>query len=120
MDPLAPSLIERLRQWDERRASLPGEHWMTAAIGLYLLLRPRRSLPARLASSAAGGLLVARALAGRDGLLAAVKRASSQTDDAARYIDVAAPWPYEQRVRISAARRTRRSTVGAPQVGEPA
>ena len=71
MNELLTSRIERLREWDQRRPSFPGEHGLAAAVGLLLLLRPRRSVTGRLASSVAGALLLMRALSGRDGPLAA-------------------------------------------------
>jgi len=115
---LAP--LERLRRWDERRPSLPGEHWLTGALGLYLLLRPRRSAFGRLASGAAGALLITRALTGRDGAIAALKRLPDERNEAPEYFDVAAPWPYTRRVRITVPRRARGSPEARQRVDEPA
>ena len=114
------SVVGRLRQWDERRPSLPGEHWMAAAAGLYLLLRPSRSVPLRLASVAGGALLITRALTGRDGAIAAAKRFAQGESGADDYIDVAAPWPHAQRVRVMAPRRARPGTETAPREDERA
>ena len=102
------SLIERLVELDAQRASLPGEHWLTFGLGLYLLLHHRRSAAGRVAAIAAGALLVVRALTGRDGAIAALAR-RAQHDDDRGFAEVAAPWPYDQRVRVSKPRRVRRS-----------
>ena len=120
MDGLAENTaLERLRRWDERRPSFPGEHWFAAAIGAYLLLRPRRSVPARIAAAAAGALFLMRALSGRDGPLAALERRSREAD-ARDEIEVAAPWPYSRRVRISTPRRTRYGIAATPERGHDA
>ncbi len=114
------SPIERLRRWDERRESLPGEHWITAAAGFYLLLRPAPSAAGRLLTAAAGALLLARALAGRDGPIATLKALSDQASlEQPDYIDVASPYPHDQRVRIGSPRRTTRgSATTTREVGE--
>ena len=98
------SLLHRLARWDAQRRGLPGEHWLAMALGAYLLLRPRRSLAAGLLSRAAGAWFVGRALSGRDGALARLRRRQHGRDDA--LIEVAAPWPYDHRVRVSRPRRT--------------
>lgn len=108
-----PSLIDRLLEFDAQRQSLPGEHWLTFGLGVYLLLRHRRSAAGRLVAMAAGALLVVRALTGRDGAIAALERRTQQ-DDTAGFAEVAAPWPYDQRVRISKPRRRRRSDRSIP------
>ena len=122
MDDLAlASAIERLRRWDERRPSLPGEHWITAAAGVYLLLARRSSVTARLLSAAAGAALIARALSGRDGPLAALNGLPGSEEEPSGYVEVAAPWPYSRRIRVSTPRRTRYG-IGATQgiaKGEP-
>ena len=92
-----PSLAERLRDFDNARPSLPGEHWAAFGLGLYLLLRRRRTVVGRLASMILGGTLVARALSGRDGAVAMWRRQG----EAGELVDVAAPWPYDERVRIT-------------------
>jgi hypothetical protein len=68
------SLLAALRGFDEARPSLPGEHWTAFGLGLYLLLRRRRTSAGRLASIVAGAMLVARALSGRDGAIAVLRR----------------------------------------------
>jgi uncharacterized membrane protein len=68
---MLPAVIERVRRLDAERPGLPGEHWMTLAAGVVLLLVAARDarrgggLPAALA----GIGLVVRAASGRDGLL---------------------------------------------------
>ena len=103
-----PSLIDRLRQFDAQRASVPGEHWLAFAFGLYLLVRRRRSAAGRWLSIAAGALFVVRAFGGRDGAMAALERRARRDDDTG-FAEIAAPWPYDQRVRVSKPRRIRRS-----------
>jgi hypothetical protein len=102
------SLIDRLVELDERRPGVPGEHWLAFGLGVYLLLRDRRSAPGRLVSMAVGALFVARALTGRDGAIAVLGRLARQDGDAG-FAEIAAPWPYDQRVRVSKPRRTRGS-----------
>jgi hypothetical protein len=98
------SLVERLREFDSKRPSLPGEHWAAFALGLYLLLARRSSVFGRAASVMAGGALVARALSGRDGAIAMLRR-EGQAHRADDYVDVAMPWPYQEPVRIKQADR---------------
>jgi hypothetical protein len=97
--PHLPQLVDRLRHFDQRRPSLPGEHWAAFALGLYFLLRRRTGFLGRAASVMAGGALVARALSGRDGAIAMLRRdgPAREGDD---FVDVAMPWPYDERVRI--------------------
>ena len=97
--PRRASLLGGLRDFDQTRRSLPGEHWAAFAIGLYLVLRRRRSAAGRVAAMIAGSALVARALSGRDGAVAMYRRAESR-DAEGPFIDVAMPWPYDERVRI--------------------
>jgi hypothetical protein len=93
------SLLAALRDFDEARPSLPGEHWTAFGLGLYLLLRRRRTSAGRLASTLAGATLVARALSGRDGAIAVLRRTRVR-DEEDEVVDVAMPWPYEERVRV--------------------
>lgn len=112
----ASSPLERLREWDERRPSFPGEHWLAAAAGVYLLLRPRRSVAGRLVSAVGGAMLIARALSGRDGPIAALNALPDAESEASRYVEIAAPWPYSRRVRISTPRRTRLGIDATPDI----
>jgi hypothetical protein len=93
-------LLEQLVRWDNARPSVPGEHWLSFGLGVYLLTRHRNTAVGQLASGALGILLIARALTGRDGALAVLDQYLRRSEDAG-FIDVAAPWPYDQRVRIS-------------------
>ena len=110
------SIVQRLARYDHERPSLPGEHWLTFGFGLYLLVRRRRTTVARLASLAAGTLLVSRALAGRDGALAALRRYVDRTADEG-FVEVAAPWPYDERVRVSRRHRTSRGASAVHALG---
>ena len=99
------SMLESLQQFDQQRPSIPGEHWIALAAGVALLLKPRGSLVSRLA----GAALVFRAASGHDGLasrfgvqLRPTLQAASTRERSEDYIDVAAPWPYDQRVRLAA------------------
>jgi len=103
-----PSLFDRLVAFDTQREGLPGEHWLAFGLGLYLLLRERESVAVRCAAMAAGALLVLRALSGRDGAIATLQSHAQPGDDAG-FAEIAAPWPYDQRVRVSKLRRNRRS-----------
>jgi len=109
MNDADPSLIDRIVEFDARRESLPGEHWLAFGLGLYLLLRRRRSVAARVLSIAAGALFVVRAVSGRDGAIAALARHAQERDDDRGFAEIAAPWPYDRRVRVSTQRRTKRN-----------
>jgi hypothetical protein len=62
-------LLNRLREFDRRRASFPGEHLIVAAVGASMLRSARRrSGIGRALALLAGGALLARASSGRDGL----------------------------------------------------
>ena len=64
-----------LRQADQRRAGVPGEHWATfaAAYGTLRWASRVRSPLLRTAAYVVGGALVLRAIGGRDGLLAKLR-----------------------------------------------
>ena len=104
------SLIQRLRRYDDARPGLPGEHWFALAAGLWLLTRGRDSTLERIAALATGVALVARAMGGRDGLAGILARRKrrrlvdrlGRKRPYARYIDIGATWPDEQRVRVPA------------------
>ena len=60
----------RLQAWDERRDSVPGEHWVALGAGLWVFMATRRSrsLLMQLGGAALASILVVRAASGRDGL----------------------------------------------------
>ena len=62
------NLINRARRADQQRAGFPGEHWLVATAGMWLLRRGSRTPMMRLASKAAGAALLLRAAGGRDGV----------------------------------------------------
>lgn len=97
------SLLEQVQEWDESRPSLPGEHWLTALLGLTCLLVQPRYPAARALSLVAGMGLLARAATGRDGLIAYMERQARVGSGG--FHEVAAVWPYEDRVRLSDPRR---------------
>jgi hypothetical protein len=68
------NMLERLREFDENRPSFPGEHWLAFGAGVYFLVRNRPAPMARLGSRLLGAALIARALSGRDGALAVLRR----------------------------------------------
>ena len=62
-------LLNRIREFDRRRPSFPGEHLIVAAVASCLLISARRRRGAgRVLAVLAGGALLARAASGRDGL----------------------------------------------------
>lgn len=77
-----PLLLKRLKQWDERRSGLPGEHWAAFGTGVALLqmARPGRKPWLRAAAGIAGITMIWRAASGRDGLLP-LHRGMEQTQD---------------------------------------
>lgn len=67
---MQPKLMHRIKEYDEQRAEIPGEHWLTLAAGVALFLWTRRS-PSMLvtfAGSAVASMMVVRAATGRYGL----------------------------------------------------
>lgn len=62
--------LQQIKDYDERRPSFPGEHWLVLGAGLALLMASRRSRSwvKRTAGSALGSALLYRAASGRDGL----------------------------------------------------
>lgn len=100
-------VMNALRRFDRGRPSLPGEHWATFATGVYYLTRRQRGLVGGLAAKAFGMALVLRAISGRDGALAMLRRPPRSRSGAPRErtVEIAAPWPHEQRVRIVEAAR---------------
>ena len=64
------NLLTQLKQYDETREGIPGEHWMVlaAGVGVWLASRNSRSLLVRTGGLLAASALAARAASGRDGL----------------------------------------------------
>ena len=69
--------LQRLRKWDDSRPGLPGEHWLSFGLGLFLISRRPVHLLARAGSVLAGTALLARALSGRDGPIALLVKANA-------------------------------------------
>ena len=62
-------LLNRLKEFDQRRPNFPGEHLIVATVGASLLRSAARRSPAgRLLSLLVGGALMARAASGRGGV----------------------------------------------------
>jgi len=61
----------QLRQWDKARPGLPGEHWFSFGLGLFLVSRRPSHALVRAVSVIAGTALLARSMSGRDGPVAA-------------------------------------------------
>ena len=61
---------QQLKQYDQTRAGVPGEHWLTLGLGLsaWWLTRRNPSFIVRTAGLGVGTALVSRAASGRDGL----------------------------------------------------
>ena len=68
--------LRALRAADQRRAGVPGEHWATFGAALTALgaARSIRSPWLRTATLVVGGVLVLRAISGRDGALEVARR----------------------------------------------
>lgn len=62
--------LQAARDWEQKRKSFPGEHWIVLGAGVAVMLASRRSASpvVRALGAAAGGALVARAASGRDGV----------------------------------------------------
>lgn len=103
------SLFTRLQRRDRQREGIPGEHWLTLGAGLWLLSRRSPSPLGRGLALVAGTALVVRAATGRDGIAKLLRHRFWRRSDRQlrrrlpqRYIDIAAPWPYDKRVRVAA------------------
>lgn len=62
--------FKQLQEFDERRPSFAGEHWLVFGAGIAVLMASRRSRSflKRTAGSTLGSALLYRAASGRDGL----------------------------------------------------
>jgi len=65
---MTDNLLDRIKQYDDNRTGIPGEHWLAlaGAVALWLSTRRHPSIVVRLLGSAASTALVARAATGRD------------------------------------------------------
>jgi len=70
-----PLVLRQLQRWDDRRSSVPGEHWAAFGTGIALLqvARTSRSPWLRVAAGVAGVAMVWRAANGRDGFLQQIR-----------------------------------------------
>jgi hypothetical protein len=116
-------LLNRLKRLDDQRPGLPGEHWMTLGAGLWLLGQRSGSSVGRIVSAAIGAALVYRAATGREGLFNRLlesapvrrlrdRRRGRRPND--RFVDIAAPWPYQKRVRVAAISQPVGKTLWTP------
>ncbi|MES3000234.1 MAG: hypothetical protein V4787_06040 [Pseudomonadota bacterium] len=64
------SALQKIKEADDAREGVPGEHWMVlgAGLGVWLLSRRSPSLMLRTLGLMAGTALVGRAASGRDGV----------------------------------------------------
>ena len=72
--------LQDLKQWDKRRSSFPGEHWLALGAGM-LVMRSAgksRSFLGRMAGRALGAALMARGATGRDGPLSKLTELSDK------------------------------------------
>ena len=62
--------FRQLKEYDERRPGIPGEHWLVLGAGVALLMASRRSpsFLMRTAGSVLGSALLVRAASGHEGL----------------------------------------------------
>jgi len=101
-----PSWFEQLRRYDDRRASLPGEHWIALGAGLWLLSRHGSLAVGRFLAMAVGVALIYRAASGRDGLVRLIpalgRRSGTSTPPGRRPLDFDQAMPYSKRVRVPA------------------
>jgi len=101
-----PSWVDQLKRFDDRRPSLPGEHWVTLGAGLWLLSRHGSASVGRFLAMAVGVALIYRATSGRDGLVRLIpgfdRRAGTSVTPTRRPIDVDQTTPYSKRVRVPA------------------
>lgn len=65
-----PTTLQKIKNYDDAREGVPGEHWMVLGAGLasWLLTRRHPSMMVRTLGLIAGTALVGRAASGRDGV----------------------------------------------------
>ncbi len=100
-----PLPLKQLKDFDDRRPSLPGEHWIALGAGALLLLwaARRRSW----ATAGAGLGMLARAASGRDGLPRVIKPATAEGphDDAGNPVGEPAATPSARVVPLHVGQR---------------
>ena len=64
---MTDNVLDKIKQYDDQRAGMPGEHWLAlaGAVALWLSTRRHPWFAVRLLGSVAGTALVARAATGR-------------------------------------------------------
>ena len=64
---MTDNLLDKIKQYDDQRHGIPGEHWLAlaGAVALWLSTRRHPSFAVRLLGSVAGSALVAHAPTGR-------------------------------------------------------
>ena len=81
--PFSPTeSLRQLREYDQKRPSFTGEHWLVLGAGVALMMATRRSdsWVKRGLGMALGSALVARAASGRDGLAKLADCAAPRAD----------------------------------------
>ena len=113
-----PSWVDRLRRFDDRRSSLPGEHWVTLAAGLWLLSRHGSATAGRFLAMAMGVALIYRAASGRDGLVRLIpgfdRSSNASGTPSRRALDFDQATPYSKRVRVPAISQPLDKTMWTP------
>ena len=103
---MTTSWLEQLKRFDERRSSLPGEHWVALGAGLWLLSRHGSVTVGRFLAMAVGVALIYRAASGRDGLARLIpgfgRNPSASAPIGRRAVDFDQATPYSKRVRVPA------------------
>ena len=101
-----PSWVDQLKRFDDRRSSLPGEHWVTLGAGLWLLSRHGSATVGRFLAMAVGVALIYRATSGRDGLARLIpgfgRSPNASRTRNRRALDFDQAKPYSKRVRVPA------------------
>ncbi len=67
---MTPTLLRRIKAYDDQRPEIPGEHWVALAAGIALFVWTRRSpsMVVTFLGSTVASMLVVRAATGRYGL----------------------------------------------------
>ncbi|MDB5875189.1 MAG: hypothetical protein JWQ07_4631 [Ramlibacter sp.] len=72
---MSESMLQTVKDYDDARPGIPGEHWLVLGAGLaaWLVTRRHRSMMVRTLGLMAGTALVGRAASGRDGISKALR-----------------------------------------------